>query len=322
MPIDTSNLDNATTRDQVNQAMRKSPEWRQAIQAMGHDPDGPLKLTGDEQKRLAQQMGLNSNDFHIDGAGNINEHHGWSGLPTWAKVAIIAGGTVATAGALGAFGGAAAAGEGLASGGGAVGAMGGSAALGTGAGVAGATGGGLGTIGALASGASTLSKIGSLAGAAGKGIGDASTAAGQNRLDQEKLGLEANAQNISGQSAFENELLNRAKEESTQRTGARQDLGRASYAAHPFQSPFAPTRPGYSDAYMKGMSDLEKQAGTRLSTGPQYDTTKMPALSPYKPIAPGDVQGATNTKPGKLEQIGKWVGPGLSIADAIAQYWG
>lgn len=94
-------------RDLINPQMRASAPWRNAIRAMGLNPDGPLKLSGSQRQSLARTMGL-PNDVHIDQAGNINDFHGWKGLPTAAKVAIVTGAAVGTAGAAGAFGGGAA----------------------------------------------------------------------------------------------------------------------------------------------------------------------------------------------------------------------
>lgn len=99
-------LDTKAERNQVNEAMRASSEWRSAIQAMGLNPDGPLKLSKTQQRQLGQRLGLPLDDFHIDPAGNINDFHGWKGLPTWAKVAIVSGVAVGTAGAGGMFSGA------------------------------------------------------------------------------------------------------------------------------------------------------------------------------------------------------------------------
>lgn len=104
MAYQSSQLDTQAERNRVNEALRASPQWRSAIQQMGLNPDGPLRLTGDQQRSLGMQLGLPLSDFHIDGAGNINDFHGWKGLPTWAKVAAIGGATAATLGATGGFG--------------------------------------------------------------------------------------------------------------------------------------------------------------------------------------------------------------------------
>lgn len=102
----SSQLDSKAERNQINESMRKSPQWRDAIKAFGLNPDGPLKLSNKQQQSLAQQLGLPTSDFHIDPAGNINDYHGWKGLPVAAKVAIIAGAAVATGGLGGMFSGA------------------------------------------------------------------------------------------------------------------------------------------------------------------------------------------------------------------------
>lgn len=162
MAYDTNQLQTSGDRNRVNTAMRATPQWRSAIQAMGLNPDGPLRLSGSQQQQLAQQLGIPTSDFHIDPAGNINDYHGWKGLPTWAKVAVIGGATVATMGAAGAFGGGA----------GAIGAGGGA-----GAGGAGATGGTLAstaiapTATSLGFGAPTLAGAGTAAGGGGSLLG-------------------------------------------------------------------------------------------------------------------------------------------------------
>lgn len=111
MPLDLSGqLNSKGARNVVNTRMRATPEWRSAIQRLGLNPDGPLHLSDQQRKQLAQMLGVHNNmggeaELEIDPAGNINTTHGWSGLPTWAKAAIIGGATVATAGAAGAFSG-------------------------------------------------------------------------------------------------------------------------------------------------------------------------------------------------------------------------
>ena len=94
MAYTSKQLDSRSERDQVNVRMRASPEWRSTIQSFGLNPDGPLKLTKTQQQAVARRFGLPESDFHIDPAGNINDFHGWKGLPTAAKVAIIAGAAV------------------------------------------------------------------------------------------------------------------------------------------------------------------------------------------------------------------------------------
>ena len=128
MGYQSSQLDSQAERDRINPMLRASPQWRSAIQQMGLNPDMPLRLTGDQQRSLGTQLGLPLSDFKIDAAGNINDFHGWKGLPTWAKTAIIAGAAVGTAGAGGMFSGAPGA-FGLGTGGGGGGALAGGAAF-------------------------------------------------------------------------------------------------------------------------------------------------------------------------------------------------
>ena len=103
MGYTSKQLDSRGERDAINLKMRASPEWRGAIQSLGLNPDGPLNLNKNQQRSVAQRFGLPEDDFHIDPAGNINDFHGWKGLPTAAKIAIgaaaVAGGWAALPGA-------------------------------------------------------------------------------------------------------------------------------------------------------------------------------------------------------------------------------
>lgn len=103
MGYTNSQVNTDAARDAINPQMRASALWRDAIRGMGLNPDGPLNLSKAQQQMLAQAMGL-PNDVHIDQAGNINDFHGWKGLPTAAKVGIGAAAVLGTAGAVGAFG--------------------------------------------------------------------------------------------------------------------------------------------------------------------------------------------------------------------------
>lgn len=102
MGYTSKQLDSRGKRDAINLKMRASPEWRGAIQSLGLNPDGPLKLNKDQRRSVAQRFGLPEKDFQIDQAGNINDFHGWKGLPTAAKIAIgaaaVAGGWAALPG--------------------------------------------------------------------------------------------------------------------------------------------------------------------------------------------------------------------------------
>jgi hypothetical protein len=123
--------------------------------------------------------------------------------------------------------------------------------------------------------------------AAGKGAGDASTAAGQNRLDQEKLGLEA------------------APVDLAQRRIALQDVARASGQANPRISPFDPVgaRP-ISPQYQSTLSMLAQQGQNRLQ-------------SPLSTVSPSTLQDATGTQKGTLEKIGDYAGPTMTVASKI-----
>ena len=157
-----------------------------------------------------------------------------------------------------------------------------------------------------------------LAGATGQGIGAATTASGANRLDQEKLALQAQGQNIQGLSEFERQLLARAELEDKQRAGGRQDLYRASRAANPRVSPYNPVgAPKYSPEFLQGISALGTE-GLRRTTAPtQYSSGQLPAMTPYTPLDIKNVQGATGTQKGILEKAGDWAGPGLSILSKL-----
>src|SRR5688500_18095558 len=82
-------LDTRAERDKVNDALRASDLWRNAIKQMGLNPDAPPKLSKQQQKQLAATIGLSPADFHIDPAGNINDYHGWEGLPTPVKISAF-----------------------------------------------------------------------------------------------------------------------------------------------------------------------------------------------------------------------------------------
>lgn len=157
----------------------------------------------------------------------------------------------------------------------------------------------------------------SLLGATAQGIENVTDNAAHDRALQEQLALTANGQNISGNSAFEAQLINRAKEEAAQRVQAQKDAYRQSYVTQNQSSPNNPRPGSYTPAYLAAMTAQGQQAGQTLGKPRTYDMQSMPGPKPYVPIDPKDVQGATGTKPGTLEKVGRWLGPGLSIADQI-----
>lgn len=172
------------------------------------------------------------------------------------------------------------------------------------------------------SGLGTLGKLSSVLDTAGHGIGGAAQAAGNNALDQEKLALQANKDNIAGTTAYENALINRAHEEDDQRSTALRNVYRNSYATNPAAStsPFNTRPTQYSPQYLQTLADLANQGSTKLATKGQYDTNGLPELQPYKAIDPKDVQGATNTKPGTLQTVGNWLSPTLSVAGKVLDW--
>jgi hypothetical protein len=163
-----------------------------------------------------------------------------------------------------------------------------------------------------------LGKTGAL-GKIGAAIGGANATAAQGRLDTAKLGLQANQQNISGMSASENALMQRAQLEQQQRQTALQNAGRANYVGQGgFQSPFAPKRTPFGSQYMQQMAGVGKQARDTLAAPVQYGSSQLPAFQPYQPVPINNIPGATGTTPSGLSDVGNYVGPGLSILGALA----
>jgi hypothetical protein len=330
--------------DQANQFIREQPWYQEFLQREGQNPQG-VNLSGDASDRLlqlARDKGIGISDhFEIDQSGNIKpKTHLARNLLIAAGIgtaAILAGPAVLSAFAGGGTPAATAAAAETA------GTLG-STAIGTGmagtiagavpVGMVGGAATGAGTFGAIgsaaAAGGSTFGKIGSILSKAGpiartaaQGVGAATTAAGANRLEQEKLALEANQQNITGMNTFESALSKRAELEQKQRNDALKNIYRSGVARNPAVSPYNPVgvKPA-SQAYLEALSNLESQAGKQLATGPQYLTSSAPALQQYKPIDIRDVQGATNTKKGALETFGDWLAPGLSTYGAVADALG
>lgn len=129
-----TNISNKTERNQLNLTIRQQPWYQDWFRQRRLNPN-MVQLSKAQQQELQQLVVskgfLDPSDGHIDPAGNVSDFHGWKGLPTAAKIAIIGGVTAATAGAAGAFSG----GAGVASG--------------AGSGATAATGAGTTTAGAL-----------------------------------------------------------------------------------------------------------------------------------------------------------------------------
>jgi hypothetical protein len=160
--------------DQVNIWMRSTPWYQQLLKQWGHDPAHPGDLTKaqrDQLLRTAQAQGVvvDQGDMEIDTHGNFNPKG--HKLRNTLIVAGIAGATLATMGAAGAFAGAAGAGAGAGAGGGTLA----SSAIGSGAigGITGGTGLAAGTGGALASTAIGSGAIAPIVGGTGLTAGGA-----------------------------------------------------------------------------------------------------------------------------------------------------
>ena len=104
-----TNISDKNARNQLNATLWAQPWYQEWFASKGINKGGKVNLSDQERKELQQlvvQNGfLDPSDGHIDPAGNVSDFHGWKGLPTAAKIAIIGGAAAATAGAAGAFGG-------------------------------------------------------------------------------------------------------------------------------------------------------------------------------------------------------------------------
>ncbi len=202
-----------------------------------------------------------------------------------------------------------------------------------------AGGGGAGGVGSLLSNGSTLSKIAQLAGLGGTAISDATKSAGDTQLQKALIGLTANNQNqqaiananntnITGNNAYENQLLARTKDEEAQRANALKDVYRSSYVANPRVSQYdIGGAPQYSDQYRQTVSGLGNQGAGTLGNAAQYATANQPALKPYTPYTPipydpNTMSGPGGTQQSTMQEIGNWLGPTLSTIGAISKIWG
>ena len=160
------------------------------------------------------------------------------------------------------------------------------------------------------------STLGSILSAAGPAIGSAVQASGQNALNQGEIGVQATNANTSGESAYQNELLNMAKEEATQRAT---DLGQVeteNYAQTRTQDPFDPVGHAAINPQLAGvLSGLSNQGAAGLKNAPQYSTTNLPAPTPYTPLNPN-----TLGQPGAGTTAGNYLAPVLTTLGAVLKY--
>lgn len=294
-------LDTKAERNQINEAMRASQEWRTAIQQMGLNPDGPLKLTKTQQQQLGRQLGLPLSDFHIDPAGNINDFHGWKGLPTWAKVAIISGAAVGTAGAAGAFsgGGSAAAsgfGGSAATGGGLIPGTtiaGGMASVPIAPAVLGGTAAAT-TAGTAAAGKSIWDRLKGLvpvAGAVGRGLQAAGEGMADNRVGEYLAEIEREKLRQAAERDYQSQFINREQEGREGRTSAWKQLQQAAYAQNwgkQDRTPFSPYTRALTpppQTVVEGAAGLEAEVKKRLLEGNPVPVVNRPPPMPTLPKA-------------------------------------
>jgi len=234
------------------------------------------------------------------------------------------------------------------------------------AGVAGGTGA---TAAQLAGSGGTLSRLGQALNAGSRMVGAAENANAHNQglendygfnsaqaanewarnmaqLQQQNaaLGLQANTANnnaalggyeanTAGQSAFQNELLNRSKLEQDQRNTGIRNLFKMSAAKNPSRGPFDQKGPPALDPqYVSTLQAVGNQASDMLAKGPTYDAATMPAptWTPYAAPTPYTLPPMTvptYTAPpawqgpntGTLARIGEWAGPALGL---LSSYYG
>lgn len=282
-------------QNELNIKLKDQPWYQQFLQSQKQDPQR-VKLNGDQRKALknlaAQNGVLLPKGVQFDPSGNVNEQHGFAGQPGWAK-AIEIGGALAAGGAFAAP---------LLAGGGMTAASAAAAPAATEAGIFGSTAatgalGTLGTVGALAKpGMSTLDKIGNILNTTGKAVGAATSAAGQNRLNED----------AAAQQAFSSNIVDKARQEAaaaTQRDLDRKTLYKSSVARNPMVSEFNTRGPQQlTPEMMEGLSAMEKEALARIKT-PQDPFT------PFKPKAKST-----------LEQVGNWSSPILSTLGQVGQF--
>lgn len=282
-------------QNDLNIKLKQLP-WYQAFLAQSGQNPQKVKLSGDQRKQLqaiAAQNGVTlPKGVQFDPSGNVNEQHGFAGQPGWAK-ALEIGGAIAAGGYFAAP---------LLAGGGASMSASEAALAGTGGFAPSAAAAAVPAVGTIAkvaqaakTGLSTYDKINNVLGDAGKSIGAATSAAGENRLEANTAAERAAHQNLLDKIARENADANQASLD-------RRSVYRSSVAKNPTFSQFNTRPQTLSPEMMSGLSDMEKQALTRINAGP----------TPFVPFTP---------KPAStLEQVGNWASPIASTISAIGKY--
>ena len=314
-------IGNPQQASQATAFMRQQPWYQQLVQSWGIDPNdtdenGNLrqKLTDEQQQQLiaaARDNGIGiSESYSIDENGQIAKPDSHmlrnlaiaAGITGLALTGLGAAGIGPLAGALGGGTEAATSASPFIADLGAV----------SPAEFAGAAAPVLPTLAGTApvvagAGGSTLAKITNLLPSVGKAVGAATSAAGQNALNQEQLGLSAANTDITGQSAYTNEELAIAKENAALENQKLKDAFMAEKATHPSVSPFDITGgPKYSPEYLSTLQTMAAQTPELLK-----------APTPYKPITPSGLQQATGTTPSTLQKIGEIAGPAATALPSV-----
>lgn len=341
-PMGSTDAHEDPADEPINTWLKAQPWFQAAMRAWGTDPNHPSIGISQRYQIMdaARRAGLQFGSSHDIGPnGDWEDVHTTTGKVIAATIGGIAGGAalapVIAGAAAGGGGATAAGGVGLGETGATVGGLTSTALPGA---VAAPVVGDLATVGSSIAGqagttaavggtGSTLGRIANALGTgtslAGQAVSGATQAAGQTQLENARLGLTANQQNINGQSAFENELMARAKEEAAQRSDALKNVYRQSIATHPNVSPYNPNgAPQYSQAYLDTLGGLEQQGSTKLTKPAQYDTNNIAPLAPYTPYNPNTMTGPGGTQPSTLQTVGNWLGPTLSTIGAIAKLYG
>lgn len=340
-----------TSTDQTTfqNLLQSDPEIQAVIQSVwGNTPvnqrpsNTPKNLEGANDaasKKIAQILAsrgvqLPPHSFINPRTASLEGQHGWAGLPTAAKIAIIAGVAatgIGAAGAMGAFGGAATAGSSAgATGGAAGGSVGGAAggtlastslssivpqigaAAATGGNLAGGAGAGLASLvgGGAAKAASgglihSLMNPTALAGI-GKGVGAIAQSKASNRGTQLDAMMEGDKMKMQATQA-------RAEDES----GLWRKIQAANYiknggmpAREPMVSSSGATIPDFSKSFGPApISEDDKQMAGTLLPQLQDRLAHPPVLSDY----------ASKMNPGKVESALDWLGPIISGVGAVKQ---
>ncbi len=295
---------NDTDINSFNLKIRQQPWYQDWFKQRGLDPNN-VKLNDDQRRELKALVERHSGftlpgDMKIDPAGNLNEKGGWAGLPVGVKIAIIAGATLATAGAAGAFSGAAAPSAIAGSGGSTVagGALPtiGATAYGTGmatapsiAGLTGAATGGGGLLATLGSVARSAAPI------AGRMLGSVAQSQANNRGVEMDARMQHDALQLAG---------NRDRRDAESDAYRKSLFGQLAEGYQPSSRPA-----GAEGRHPTGfITDEARQAGSLMTdiARKRMETGDYPGITPFEQLP---------TRPGLMENIANYAAPALSLFD-------